>query len=303
MKRHPLAAYLVLVALLSAGLILLMKVLGQRGYYVAQFYMFTPAAAAVLARLFFYGKRFSDAQLNIGRMRHYLRFYGLTLLIVGVCYLAYWVFGAVSWDFTGDTFLETLGRQMEATGQDINDLPMGLTPKMMLLLFAIGGLTVFNIPFTVSGFGEEFGWRGYMLPRVYGLMKPWQAFLLCGLIWFAWHTPLVLVIPQPQQLSPAAHVLNAIILAIGSVATFIFLAYVFAESGSIWVASFVHAVLNNGSRSLGYFAAVESQIKANLALAAVMVAVVLVLYASGRLRVLDGFLSGSSDSGGTGGND
>jgi membrane protease YdiL (CAAX protease family) len=290
-KRHPLAAYLILVALLSAGLILLFKALGHRGYYVAQFYMFTPAIAAVIARFLFYERGFSDARLNLGRPGHYFRFYGITLVIVASCYLMYWLVGAVSWDFTGETFLSTLGAQMEATGQNINDLPLGLTPKMMLLLFAVGGLTVFNIPFTVSGFGEEFGWRGYMLPQIYRFTKPWKAFLLCGAIWFAWHTPLVLVIPQTHDMSVTQNMVNVLILLTGSVATFVFLAYVFAESGSIWVASFVHAVLNNGSRSLGYFAVVENQLLANLALSAVMVATVVVLFVRGHLNVFGGFFS------------
>jgi membrane protease YdiL (CAAX protease family) len=294
-KKHPLAAYIVLVACLSGGLILLMKALGQRGYFIAQFYMFAPAASAAIARFFFYERGFSDARLNIGRLRSYVRTYGFTLAIVAACYLAYWALGAVSWDFTGDTFLSTLGEQMETAGKDINDLPMGLTPKMMLLLFAVGGLTVFNIPFTVSGFGEEFGWRGYMLPFFYRVMRPWRAFVICGLIWFAWHTPLVLVFPQTQPMTAAETALNALILAAGSVATFVFLAYVFAASGSIWVASFAHAVLNNASRSLGYFAVVDNQILANLALTAVMIIAVILLAVRGRLRVIGEFFSGNPE--------
>ncbi len=291
MKKRPLAAYLILVTVLSGGLILLMKVMGQKGLYIGQFYMFTPAIAAVITRALFYEKGFSDARLNIGRLRYYIRFYALTLAVVAGCYLAYWAFSAVSWDFTGNTFLSTLATQMEATGTDINDLPLGLTPKMMLLLFVIGGLTVFNIPFTISGFGEEFGWRGFMLPLVYRLTSPYKAFLICGLIWFAWHTPLVLVFPKTQHMTAAENIVNVIVLATGSVATFVFLAYVLAESGSIWVASFVHAVLNNASRSLGYFAVVDNQVLANIALTMVMVAAVLALYFSGRLRVFRGFFS------------
>ena len=291
MKKHPLVAYIVLVACLSGGIIVLMRALGQRGYFIAQFYMFVPAISAAIARLFFYDRGFSDSRLNLGRLRAYARTYAATLVIVAICYIAYWILGAVSWDLTGDTFLRTLGEQMEATGQDINDLPMGLSPKMMLILFAIGGLTVFNIPFTLSGFGEEFGWRGFMLPLFYRMTRPRMAFLICGLIWFAWHTPLVLVFPQAQPMTTAGTVLNAVILATGSVATFIFLAYVFAASGSIWVASFAHAVLNNASRSLGYFAVVDNQILANLALTAVMVIAVLVLAGRGRLRVIGEFFS------------
>lgn len=41
-----------------------------------------------------------------------------------------------------------------------------------------------------SGFGEEFGWRGYLLPRFikrFGLLK---AALLLGILWEVWHLPM-----------------------------------------------------------------------------------------------------------------
>lgn len=48
-----------------------------------------------------------------------------------------------------------------------------LHPQMMLLLYFIGGLTVFNIlPGVITGFGEEFGWRGLMFPLMYRI-RPW----------------------------------------------------------------------------------------------------------------------------------
>jgi membrane protease YdiL (CAAX protease family) len=39
------------------------------------------------------------------------------------------------------------------------------------------------------------GWRGLLLPRLYAI-RPWVAFVIGGLIWYAWHLPLNLVIPQ-----------------------------------------------------------------------------------------------------------
>ena len=37
--------------------------------------------------------------------------------------------------------------------------------------------------------GEEFGWRGYALPRMLRLMSPLSSALLLGLIWALWHLP------------------------------------------------------------------------------------------------------------------
>lgn len=41
--------------------------------------------------------------------------------------------------------------------------------------------------------GEEFGWRGYALPRLLTILSPVPASLVLGLAWAPWHLPLVLV--------------------------------------------------------------------------------------------------------------
>jgi membrane protease YdiL (CAAX protease family) len=45
----------------------------------------------------------------------------------------------------------------------------------------------FLIP--IAAVGEEFGWRGYALPRLQRRMPPLAAALLIGIIWAAWHLP------------------------------------------------------------------------------------------------------------------
>src|SRR5207247_5450223 len=46
-----------------------------------------------------------------------------------------------------------------------------------------------NIIFT---FGEEFGWRGYLLPRLAPLGGV-PAAMITGIIWGLWHTPLIVL--------------------------------------------------------------------------------------------------------------
>jgi membrane protease YdiL (CAAX protease family) len=290
MKNHPLAVYLLLVALISAGFVAGMKLVGNTGQYLAGPYMFGPAIAAIITRVFFYRPKFSDAHLGFGRWQNYLGFWGATLCIVLVSYVVYTILGAVSWDFSGDTFLAQLKTQMALSDRNIEDLPAGLTPKVMLVIFFLGGLTVFNIPMIVVGFGEEFGWRGFMFPQLCRRRLA-RGLVIGGLIWFAWHVPLVLIVPSTSDLSMWQHVFNGIALAVGSICTFVFFAYAYAKSGTIWVASLVHAVFNNGSRSFSYFVNVENQVLANLGLAITMLAVVGVLYFRKEFKVFEVFLS------------
>ena len=42
----------------------------------------------------------------------------------------------------------------------------------------------------VSGFGEEFGWRGFTLPAFLKRFRPLTAGILLGLIWEIWHIPM-----------------------------------------------------------------------------------------------------------------
>lgn len=289
MKQRPLMAYLVLVTLISGGFIVGMKLMGKTGLYLAGPYMLGPAIAAIITRLFFYQGRFADAHLRFGRWQHYLRFWGITLGIVLLSYFIYTLLGSISWDFGGETFLAQLKDQMALSGQQIDDLPAGFTPKMMLIVFFIGGLTLFNIPMVIAGFGEEFGWRGFMFPQLCR-SRLVAGFIVGGLIWFAWHVPLIFIMPTTMDFSPWQHVCNGIVLAIGSICTFVFFAYVYAKSGTIWVAALAHAVFNNGSRSFSYFAKVENQLLANLGLAVTMVIVVAVLYFRKDLGVFERFL-------------
>jgi membrane protease YdiL (CAAX protease family) len=164
----------------------------------------------------------------------------------------------------------------------------------MLMIYFIGGLTIFNIlPGIITGFGEEFGHRGFMFPRLYKI-NAWVGILVGGLIWYAWHLPLALVIPQTAQYPLWQNLLNFIILAIGSVCTFIYLAYVYVKSRSVWVTSLAHIALNNSASSLSYFAVLQNQVLANLGLALTMIIVVAVLYFRKELGIFQGYFQGNT---------
>ena len=280
MKHKTLFSYLSIVIILSAAFIFVVKLLGQQGHFLVGLYMLVPAIAAIITRIFFHDKKFKDANLKLGKLKHWLFFWAIAIGITSLSYAIFTMLGAISWDFSGQTFLSQLSEseQMAPFGQEMTELPEGMTPFMMLILFAIGGLTVFSImPGIIMGFGEEFGWRGLMFPALYKI-KPWVAFIIGGLIWYAWHMPLGIVLPQTESFSILPSVFNYLFVGIATICNFIFLAYVYIKTESIWITSFTHIVLNNSAISFSYFASVTDQFMGNLGLMITMLIVVGVLY-------------------------
>lgn len=288
MKKRPLFAYFSLLILSCTGFVVGARLLGEKGNYLAQGYMLTPAIAAVLTRIFFYPQRFSDAFLRFGRARDYLKYWLIALGITVASFGLYTLVGAIKWDLSAASFLNRLSEQFAASGQDISaSLPPGFTPKTMLLIFTIGGLTVFNIlPGLISGFGEEFGHRGFMFPQLYRL-NPWIGLVGGGLIWYAWHLPLALILPAQASQPLSVTLLNHIILAFGSVSTFVYLSYVYLKSRSIFVTSIAHIAMNNASAALSYYVIVRNQLLANASTSLVMAILVGILFARRELKVFE----------------
>lgn len=286
MKQKSLMVYFVILVGLCAGFVVGARMMGKNGAYLAQGYMMTPAIAALITRLFFYKPRFKDANLRFGQTGDYLKYWLIALGITAVSFLTYTLLGAIRWDFSGEIFLERLAEQFAASGQDLTaSLPAGFTPQMMLWIFVIGGLTVFNImPGLITGFGEEFGHRGFMFPALYRI-KPWIGFIVGGLVWFAWHVPLSFMNPQPAETPLWISVSNYLILAIGSICSFTYLAYVYMKSKSVFVTAFAHIAMNNAAASVSYFVIVQNQLLANLGLTLTMLIVLAVMISKNMLNI------------------
>ncbi len=88
--------------------------------------------------------------------------------------------------------------------------------------------------------GEEFGWRGFALPRLLEMMTPRAASLVLGAIWAVWHLPAFFISGTPQtRLSLPIFLLGAVALCV--VSTWLFL----RTSGSLLLAILLHRLANS----------------------------------------------------------
>jgi uncharacterized protein len=105
-------------------------------------------------------------------------------------------------------------------------------------------LLVIALPVTLFTFGEEYGWRGYLLPRLLPLGEI-RASVLLGVIWGVWHLPLLLA----GLNYPGVNVWLAIIVFtfVTVALSFTYTWFYVASSGSVLVAAVFHASTNQFS--------------------------------------------------------
>src|SRR5215216_2159703 len=105
-------------------------------------------------------------------------------------------------------------------------------------------LIVIALPVTLFTFGEEYGWRGYLLPRLLPLGEI-RASVMLGMIWGLWHLPLLLA----GLNYPGVNVFLAIIIFtfVTVALSFTYTWFYVASSGSVLVAAVFHASTNQFS--------------------------------------------------------
>jgi uncharacterized protein len=175
--------------------------------------MLAPTAAAVVMRVFVSKEGLKG---SLGPVRVW-RFYALALLIpsvvialvIGIDDVTGW--GEFTWDET---------------------VPIWLAYPVI----GIGALFL-----AVLTFGEEYGWRGYLLPKLLPLGEV-KAAVIVGLIWGPWHAPLLLAGLNFADVNPLASIGIFMVAAIAM--SLIFTRMYLAAGGAVLVAALVHASFN-----------------------------------------------------------
>ncbi|MFS0911535.1 lysostaphin resistance A-like protein [Microbacterium sp. 179-I 3D2 NHS] len=164
-------------------------------------------------------------------------------------------------------------------------LPPGtpLPPVEVVVVAQVAMIPIAALVNAVPAFGEELGWRGWLLPA----LRPcgtWPALILSGAIWGVWHSPVILLGYNFGR----TDVSGVLLMTGGCVVWGILLGWLRLRSASVWPAVIAHGSLNAAGGLIVLFAAA----KPDLALAGplgiagwiVVVAVIAVLVVTGQFR-------------------
>jgi len=115
-----------------------------------------------------------------------LAYFGPGILTVFGAFIYFLIFRK-NFDPDCGYFLATL----EAAGTPIDQLPV--PANLLLVVQGLQGLFLGPIMNFFTCFGEEWGWRGYLLPKMSEKLSLIPMLLINGIIWGLWHAPLTAI--------------------------------------------------------------------------------------------------------------
>ena len=189
--------------------------------------MWSPGVAALVTRILFH-RSLRGMGWGWGGTRWQLMSYALPLAYAGAVYIPVWLLG---W---GEIDVRSL--RLPA-GLGLGDWP----GEAVALVWLAAAGTVGMIGSSLSALGEEIGWRGLLVPQLARLTTFTRTALLSGVLWAAWHYP-VLFFADYRSTTPAWYAaLCFTVMVIGISFAF---AWLRLKSGSVWSGMLLHASHN-----------------------------------------------------------
>ncbi|WP_248959451.1 CPBP family intramembrane glutamic endopeptidase [Sphaerisporangium perillae] len=117
--------------------------------------------------------------------------------------------------------------------------PLPIDPHTLVVIQVVQGLIMGPVINAIPALGEEYGWRGWLLPRLMPLGTA-KALVASGVIWGLWHAPLTLRGYNYPQLGAWAAVMFVGFCVLAG----ILLGWLRLASDSVWPAVAGHGALN-----------------------------------------------------------
>jgi uncharacterized protein len=168
-RSRPLLAFFVLAFAITLA-VWVPRAAGVPTGAVGQLWTWVPAAAALIAAALTGGRAaVGELGLRLVHWRVGWRWYAVVVLGPAVFSLAV----AALYALLGGSWADAAPPAL------LGETPLMLVPVFLAVLFLTDGL------------GEELAWRGFALPRLLVDHNAFVASLILGVLWAAWHLPLV----------------------------------------------------------------------------------------------------------------
>ncbi len=186
-------------------------------YALSSLPMIMVTVATYIAGRYIFRDGFSKAGWSWGKSKHYFAVFSLAIFL--------WVV---------PTILELV-------------LGMRSIPRGVIVPEILGNFLLRFIGTLIPAFGEEFGWRGYMLPHLIKQYSLRTALLLQAFIWWGWHLPVLVGMGMTEKLTDNVGVSIAIVLVVslipGMMNAIVF-AYIWTVTQSLAVVTVYHAAFD-----------------------------------------------------------
>lgn len=210
--------------------------------------MFCPAIGVALTRLIT-KEGFRDAWLRPrikGNIKTYLLAWFGPAVLTFAGMAVYFLLFPHNLDLSLSYFTATL----EATGAPLETLSMPI--GTLMLVQCVQAVFLAPILNFVTCFGEEWGWRGYLLPKISKHFSTLPTLLITGIIWGLWHAPMT-IIGHNYGLGYWGFPFTGIaMMCVFCIVLGIFLSYITLKTGSCIPAILAHGAIN-GIAAIGMY--------------------------------------------------
>lgn len=209
--------------------------------------MLFPALGVAITRLLT-GEGFRNAWIRPVHFRQTWRYYLIgwfaPIVLVAIGAAAYFALNPRQFDTSMSSFVEKTARQMEVAGQPMT-VPLSQIAAIGYAQLAL--VIVAPLLNCVACFGEEWGWRGYLLPRLSERHGVRIAVPTSGIIWGLWHAPITVLGHNYGLGYPGWPILGILAMCCLCVALSYLFSWLTLRAKSCLPAVFAHGALNGCS--------------------------------------------------------
>jgi len=171
----------------------------------------------------------------LGRIKYYAWAFLIPIAVNGSAYILTHILGLAKLDPSMPGLAPLLA--------DVT-IPMEqLIPIILAQALFLGPLT--GLPFT---FGEEFGWRAFLLSKLLPLGRE-RAIILHGVIWGIWHAPIIAM----GHNYPGYPLIGPVLMVVSTIFLGTFLGWIYFASNSIVAPSLAHGAINQSASIFLFF--------------------------------------------------